>query len=114
MPSLRTRPDSAAVQDALLVLSDERDRQLALRLQAEREGYERGHRDGYRAGYERGRADADAEWMASLAPAREAARRLAQEPSRAELETLRWGRGGRAAFSAPRPGDYPGQGGEAA
>jgi hypothetical protein len=31
-----------------------------------------------------------------------------------EIEIARWGPGGRARFGAPRPNDYPGQGGDTA
>ncbi len=34
-------------------------------------------------------------------------------PTQAELETRRWGPGGRAHFADPRPGDFPGRGSQA-
>ena len=37
------------------------------------------------------------------------ARTTAPGPSFAELEEKRWGRGGRAHFADPRPGDYSGR-----
>lgn len=100
-------------RDDVLALSDERDRQLALRLAAWRDGWracELACRDAIEAAYWQGVNDADREWHAALAPAREAARRSARTPSHAELEQRRWGPGGRSRYGDPRPDDYQGKG----
>jgi len=62
--------------------------------------YERG----FRAGYEARAAELEADWHAVADPAARAG--LPQ----AELESRRWGPGGRDRFADPRPGDYRGRG----
>jgi hypothetical protein len=93
--SVKTSPaatiaDPADIAD-LLAESDRRDRELALRHAYFRWG-----------------------WAAALtALASEIGGRI--QPTRpTELELLRYGPGGRAHHADPRPGDYPGQGGDAA
>jgi hypothetical protein len=53
--------------------------------------YERGHADGY---------------VRAVADMKAVQHGIVRD---AELETRRWGPGGREAFGSPRPGDYPGQ-----
>jgi hypothetical protein len=55
------------------------------------------------AAYERGRADGYVEAVADMKAAQHGIVRDA------ELETRRWGPGGRAHFADPRPGDFPGR-----
>lgn len=100
-----TCPDKRA---ELLALSEERDRQLAWRLEAWREGYRSGYRAGQEAGYRRGRDEENTAWLASLRPARDAALRTSRGPDAAELDRLRWGPGGRERFGERLPGDYLG------
>ena len=54
--------------------------------------------------YERGAADGYAQAIADMKAAQHGIVRDA------ELETRRWGPGGRPRFADPRPGDYPGRG----
>jgi len=54
--------------------------------------------------YERGAADGYAQAIADMKAAQHGIVRDA------ELETRRWGPGGRRRFADPRPGDYPGRG----
>jgi hypothetical protein len=83
---------------SLLQLSGERDVALGLRLAAWREGWHaRGLAD--RDAYERGFHDG----CMALKRAQHDYCELT------ELETRRWGPGGRDRFADPRPGDYPGQ-----
>jgi hypothetical protein len=86
----------------LLALSDERTLWLRRLLDAERRGYDRGRE----AGYANGRRDEavvrDRAWREFSTPIARGA------PSFAELEICRYGKGGRAHFADPRPGDYPG------
>lgn len=56
--------------------------------------------------YETGRRDAEADMARRWA---EIARPVARSVGHAELERRRWGRGGRAHFADPRPGDFPGR-----
>jgi hypothetical protein len=91
---------AAALADAIDPLAE-----IRYRRQLCREAYERGRA----AGIAEGRAAADADWFASLAPARAGARVAARTPVHAELEKLRWGPGGRDHFGDPRPGDYTGE-----
>ena len=93
----------------LLAYSDRADAALGRELAAESAGYRRGFADGHRDGYRQGREDEAQDWFASLAPARDAARKCAAGPSYAELERLRWGPDGREHFGDPRPGDYRGE-----
>jgi hypothetical protein len=89
-------------EEQLLALSDERDRELQARLDAERAGFDRGRG----AGHDEGRLEAEqAEQAAWHAVAEPVAR---GGPSHAELEELRWGPGGREHFGDPRPGDFRG------
>lgn len=55
------------------------------------------------AEYERGRVDG---YLHAVADVKAAQHGIVRD---AELETRRWGPGGREAFGNPRPGDYPGQ-----
>lgn len=57
--------------------------------------------EGHRAGHERGARALDDQWAAYWAG-------RAQLPSLAEVETDRWGPGGREHFADPRPGDRTG------
>ena len=92
MNSIRQPPDIK--QAALLELSDERDLQLRLRLDAARAAYERGRRDE--------RAELEAVWRAITRP-------VTRGIPYAELERRRWGPGGREHFADPRPGDFQGR-----
>lgn len=74
-------------------------------------------RDAFQAGMALGAARAR---EALLQEQAEAQRQLAEQlmpilmsPTLAELETRRWGPGGRAHFGDPRPGDFPGRGSQA-
>jgi len=80
----------------------EKTRQIYLGMA--RDAYQRGHDAGFRAGYEAAGRDLDALWAKVAAPV------VIRRPDQAELELRRWGPGGRARFSEPRPGDYPGLG----
>ncbi len=92
----------------VLAVGERRELNLELRLQAWREGWLAGHEVGYRGGYAQAEKDMARRW-------REIARPVARGgPSFAELERRRWGPGGREHFADPRPGDYPGRGGDAA
>lgn len=55
------------------------------------------------AAYERGRVDG---YLQAVADVKAAQHGIVRD---AELETRRWGLGGREAFSDPRPGDFPGR-----
>jgi hypothetical protein len=57
------------------------------------------------AAYERGRADGYVEAVADMKAVQHGIVRDA------ELETRRWGPGGREHFADPRPGDFPGHAG---
>lgn len=85
----------------LLALSAERDAWQRLSLARERASYERGRADGITEGRRLEAAATAAAWHRLAAPV------LAGTPY-AELETRRWGPGGRARFAVPRPGDHPG------
>jgi len=56
------------------------------------------------AAYERGVADG---YLQAIADVKAAQHSVVRD---AELETARWGPGGRAHFADPRPGDYTGRG----
>jgi hypothetical protein len=56
--------------------------------------------------YEAGRRDAEADMARRWA---EAAQPVTRGVSHTELEQRRWGPGGRAHFTDPRPGDFPGR-----
>ena len=101
-------PQREVTPAELLALSAERTLHVRLRLAAWREGWRACAETFAASEYARGRADADAEWMAALAPARAAAGRAATLPTFAELERRRWGPGGRAHFADPRPADHRG------
>jgi hypothetical protein len=98
---------SLSAAESVLEQSTERDRQLALRLAAYRQGF----RHGWDVGVDRGRRQAEREqaasWYAATHPI------AIGGISHAELERRRWGPGGREHFADPRPGDYPGQDGAA-
>lgn len=67
------------------------------------QAYEMGRADGWRDGYERGARLLEAEWPSIVAPI------TRDRKTRAEVELLRWGPGGRERFGDPRPGDrFPG------
>lgn len=83
---------------AWLGLSAERDTWQRVALAREHAAYDRGHADGYAAGEQAG----------TLKAAAELKRVMHDLPAALELELARWGPGGRAGFSQPRPGDYPG------
>lgn len=73
--------------------------EIRLRRQLASEAYERGRADGWREGYERAEADMARRW-------REIARPIARGGiTNRELESRRWGSGGRKHFADPRPGD---------
>jgi hypothetical protein len=93
--------DRSAVTPPLDVLPDP-DSEVELRRQLAREAYERGRADGWRQGYERAEADMARRW-------REIAEPVARGGiTHSELETRRWGPGGRDHFGDPRAGDrYP-------
>jgi hypothetical protein len=55
------------------------------------------------AEYERGRVDG---YLQAVADVKAAQHGIVRD---AELETQRWGPGGRAHFADPRPGDFPGR-----
>lgn len=55
------------------------------------------------AGYERGHADG---YIRAVADMKAVQHGIVRD---AELETRRWGPGGREAFGNPRPGDFPGR-----
>lgn len=75
------------------------DAEVALLRQLGREAYERGHADGWREGYERAEADMAARWCKIAEPVARGG------ITHSELETRRWGPGGREHFADPRPGD---------
>jgi hypothetical protein len=79
-----------AIEAAELAEAEIRYRHQSIRAAAA-DGYERGVAAGYRAAL----ADVKAIQHGLVADA--------------ELETLRWGPGGRAHFADPRPGDFPGR-----
>lgn len=82
---------------ALLALSDERDRQIALRLQA--------WRDGYAAAVAHLGEQYEVGWVNGLLARKRIQHAIVEA---AKLEMVRWG-GLRARFGDPRPGDYEGQ-----
>jgi len=88
----------------VLAVSDQRELQLELRLQAWREGWLAGHEVGDQGGYARAIKDMERRWHEVADPVARGG------PSFAELERRRWGPGGRKHFGDPRPGDYPGRG----
>jgi hypothetical protein len=88
--------------DALLELSDERDRWLRRLLAAERAAYKRGVEAGIEIGRRLEADDLAAEWKRIAAP-------VARGVPLAELERRRWGLGGRERFGDPRPDDFPGR-----
>ena len=92
----------------VLALSDERDLWLRRLLAVERDAYDLG----YERGVEDGRRAVLAEETAFRRWASGHLRSAG--PPYAALELRRWGPGGRDRAGDPRPGDYPGQGGEAA
>lgn len=98
-PSIPVPVDT--IQSAADLLGGQRER--------ERQAYLHGFKAGYQVGYDAANED----WWIALAPARQAAARAARNPTHAELATRRWEPGGREHFADPRPGDYPGQGGDA-
>jgi hypothetical protein len=76
-------------------------------------GYRYGSEHGWQAGYAEGDAWL-AGWLACFSHfADMLGGRIAPERP-TQLEILRWGPGGRTRFGDRRPGDYPGQGGDAA
>jgi len=83
--------------NALLELSDERDRWERL--------VEQAYRDGYRAA-ERARADDYQRGLIDGALARKRAQQDLVEMAR--IDAAQWGPEGREHFADPRPGDYPG------
>ena len=62
------------------------------------------YRRGWRAGYEARAAELEADWHAVADPAARGGL------PHAELESRRWGPGGRDHFGDARPGDYRGRG----
>ena len=70
-----------------------------------REAYDTGHADGWEAGR---RALLDELAEAQRIACGPATAALAS-PAHADLESRRWGPGGRARFGDPRPGDFPGR-----
>ena len=96
--TIRHHPDVAS----LLALSDERDQWMRCQLAAWREAYRLGRLDGIEEGRALEAAERDGFW-------RNLGRRLAAQPSFAELERRRWGPGGRERFGELQPGDYPGR-----
>jgi hypothetical protein len=95
----------------LLELSDERDGWLRRVLAAERDGYERGHRDGWCEGYAAAETAMAARWAAFARPA---ARQLVRGIG---LQRRRWQVRGqprtRESFAEPHPDDFPGTDGAA-
>ncbi len=89
----------------------------AERIEAETRYRLRMARDAFQAGMAFGAARVR---EALLQEQAETQRQLAEQltpvlmsPTLAELETRRWGPGGRAHFGDPRPGDFPGRGSQA-
>ena len=72
--------------------------EIRLRRQLVQEAYEQGRADGWREALETGWRDRQANPLVTGAG-----------PTRAELDILRWGPGGRERFGDPRPGDFPGR-----
>jgi hypothetical protein len=66
--------------------------------------YEAGLRDGIEIGMRLEAKERDRLWNRIAAPIAHGG------PSHAELETRRWGPGGRRRFAEPRPGDFIGRG----
>jgi hypothetical protein len=64
-------------------------------------GYVTGYATGHDVAYERAHCELAADWAAMAREVRGTARDI-------DLDTRRWGPGGRAAFGRPRPGDYKG------
>lgn len=71
-----------------------------------REAYDRGHLAGYHQGYEQAVRDLERNWQVVAKKVKKGA----SGPTHAELETVRYGPGGREHFSDPRPGDFAGTG----
>jgi hypothetical protein len=99
-----TDPAANAIQDA-----GHAEAETRYRLQLARESFQ--------AGLAVGAARAREALLAEQAEAQRLAAAelmpLLLSPPHAELEERRWGPGGRAHFTDPRPGDFPGRGTEA-
>jgi hypothetical protein len=86
----------------VLALSDERDMWQRVGLEREQAAFQHGQAAGIETGRAAGAAELDAAWNKVAAPIAH------PSPSFAELETRRWGPGGRERFGEPREGDYEG------
>jgi hypothetical protein len=95
---------AAAIEEA-----DRIETETRYRLQMTREAFQAGMALGDARAREallREQAEAQRQLTAQLMP-------VLMSPTLAELETRRWGPGGRAHFGDPRPGDFPGRGSQA-
>ncbi len=95
---------TAAIEEAERIEAETR-----YRLQMAREAFQAGMALGAAQAREallQEQAEAQRQLAARLTPA-------LMSPTLAELETRRWGPGGRAHFGDPRPGDFPGRGSDA-
>lgn len=79
-------------------------------IERERIAWEQGYRTGYPAGHDVGYGKAHGEMERAWSAVAQYVRGYASVPAFAELEVRRWGPGGRAHASDPRPGDFPGWG----
>jgi len=93
-------PVAAAIKEAERIEAETR-----YRLQMAREAFQAGVTVGAAQAREallQEQAAADRQLAAQLMP-------VLMSPDQAEMETRRWGPGGRAHFADPRPGDFPGR-----
>ncbi len=84
------------------LLADCAERERAIFEAAWNAGYRAGFEAGHQVGHERAHNELAQDWAAMAREVRGTARYL-------DLETRRWGPGGRKCFADPRPGDYPGE-----
>lgn len=102
-----TNPDPADLSALLLVLSDDRDKQLHRLLEAERAAYAAGYADGRSDE----RIEADQAWAAR--PAQRTRQGDALADALADVEARRWELRGeqrtRDTFGRPHPADYTGK-----
>jgi hypothetical protein len=97
---MNTDPVAAAIEEAERIEAETR-----YRLQTAREAFQAGVTAGAAKAREallQEQAAADRQLAARLMP-------ILMSPDQAEMETRRWGPGGRAHFADPRPGDFPGR-----
>lgn len=95
--------DPAQLRALVLSLSDAIEQVRQIEQDTARRLADEAYQRGLREGYERGARAYEADWRAVVAPI---VASVAARPTVAELETRRWGDGGREHYARPMPGDH--------